>query len=78
MIKTEQVLDITNLPYEYAEELREWLDFPCNGSYHRIFLNEYREAGDAIAEEYAKYPLNAVKYIEQLTTADDIILLYWW
>lgn len=87
MIKTRMVIDVTDIPEPYAtyisESLREYDDYPSNGSYHNLDIEEYRsyckeEGFKAYVEDCGNNKAMFMQWLEQQTSADTVLLLYWW
>lgn len=86
MIEMRPVLDLHSIPAPYGEYIsdhfRMWSDYSSNGSYHTLDLQEYRAYAvdniDEYVEEYGRNKAMFMEWLEKQTSADEVILLYWW
>lgn len=82
-LTTQLVLDITDLPEPVKTKMYDaYRDYVgSNDSYFRLYLQEYREyvqAGDDYGAHYSQAQTDVLQWLCAHTTADELLVLYWW
>jgi hypothetical protein len=87
MIEMRPVLDVNNLPRTYRDLLHEYVQsrgvIQGNNSFFSLYLSEYRNyLREASASEYIEdFGPELAKFMawfEGTTSADEVLVLYWW